>query len=201
MSRVGSVIRLAPLAALALSGCGSGQDQSSRATVPTTLQSEARPIGLGRRFQPPARGPTIGTCAKQLGAREPSHVEVFAANRVVILPAGIGTRPPRRAVDGTVMTARCYSALVTLAPTGVVFVRPGAHLRVADLFRSWGQPLSRRRLASFTATPGSDVIAFVDGRRWREAPGAVPLTRHAEIVLEVGPFVPPHRSFMFPRGT
>jgi len=29
----------------------------------------------------------------------------------------------------------------------------------------------------------------------------VPLTRHAEIVLEVGPHVPPHSSYMFPPGT
>jgi len=26
----------------------------------------------------------------------------------------------------------------------------------------------------------------------------VPLTAHAEVVLEVGPYVPPHRSYTFP---
>jgi len=45
------------------------------------------------------------------------------------------------------------------------------------------------------------VRAYVDGRRWtRTAPAAIPLTRHAEIVLELGPYVPPHRSFTFPPG-
>jgi len=29
----------------------------------------------------------------------------------------------------------------------------------------------------------------------------VPLARHSEIVLEVGPYVPPHRSYTFPPGT
>jgi hypothetical protein len=29
----------------------------------------------------------------------------------------------------------------------------------------------------------------------------VPLTPHAEIVLEVGPHVPPHASYTFPPGT
>jgi hypothetical protein len=146
-------------------------------------------------------GPTIGTCARKLGGRTAAHVELFADDRVVILPAGIGTRPPRRAVDGTIMSARCYAALVTISPTGVVLVRDHLHLRIAELFRSWGQPLSSSRLASFTAAHGSQVIAFVDGRRWPASPSAVPLTRHAEIVLEVGPFVPPHRSFTFPQGT
>jgi hypothetical protein len=42
---------------------------------------------------------------------------------------------------------------------------------------------------------------FVDGERWPGAPAAVPLTRHAEIVLEVGPRVPPHSSYAFPAGT
>jgi hypothetical protein len=27
----------------------------------------------------------------------------------------------------------------------------------------------------------------------------IPLARHAEIVLEVGGYVPPHRAFLFPR--
>ena len=45
------------------------------------------------------------------------------------------------------------------------------------------------------------MAVFVDGRPWRGAPGAVPLTRHAEIVLEVGPHVPPHSSYAFPPGT
>jgi hypothetical protein len=77
---------------------------------------------------------------------------------------------------------------VTLDPAGVVLVRPGA------LFRSWGRPLSPARLASFGAAAGSRVAVFVDGRAWHGTPAAVPLTRHAEIVLEVGPHVPPHLS-------
>ena len=51
------------------------------------------------------------------------------------------------------------------------------------------------------AVRGSQVVVFVDGRRWNGGPAAVPLTRHAEIVLEVGPHVPPHSSYAFPPGT
>ena len=64
-----------------------------------------------------------------------------------------------------------------------------------------GEPLSRTRLTSFSAPAGTQVAVYVDGRRWNGGPGSVPLARHAEIVLEVGPRVPPHSSYAFPPGT
>jgi hypothetical protein len=128
-------------------------------------------------------------------------VEVFAADRVVIVPAGIGTRPPRSYSEGRIARARCYGSLVTLEPTGVVLVRPDAKLTVGDLFASWGQRLSPDRMASFTARAGRPVTVYVGGKRSTGSPGSVPLVPHAEIVLEVGPHVPPHTSYTFPSGT
>jgi hypothetical protein len=127
------------------------------------------------------------------------HVEVFGANRVVIVPAGIGTEPPRELVAGRVLSARCYGSLVTLDPTGVLLVRAGQKLSLSDVFRAWGQPLSTSRLGSFTAPDG--VRVFVDGHRLNVPPERVVLTRHEEIVLEAGPYVPPHRRYAFPPGT
>lgn len=173
----------------------------SSPAIPQALLSQARPIGAGPRFHPPATGPVSGSCTPGLGPRDGVHVEVFAANRVLLLPAGIGTKPPRNVLDGRVTQARCYGQLVTLDPTGVVLVRPGAQLTLGALFRSWGQPLSPARLASFSAPAGTRVTVFVDGRAWPGAPAAVPLTRHTEIVLEVGPHVPPHQSYTFPLDT
>jgi hypothetical protein len=125
---------------------------------------------------------------------------VFGADRVVIVPTGIGTRPPRGVSAGRIVSAGCYGSLVTLEPTGVVLVRPGPRLVLSDLFRAWGVPLSMRQVASFKAPAGGRVAVFVGGRRWRGEPGRVPLSRHAEIVLEVGPYVPPHSSYTFPAG-
>ena len=195
----------APIIAAALvTGCGTSHSTSStpaNAQIPQGLLSQARPIGAGPAFQPPAAGPVTGPCLPALGPRDGAHVEVFAANRVVLLPAGIGIRSPRASATGRISRASCYGALVTLDPTGLVLVRPGAGLTMATLFRSWGQPLSATRLASFRAAPGTHVSVFVDGRPWPGAPGALPLTRHAEIVLEVGPHVPPHASYAFPPGS
>jgi len=193
----------AALAALILTAAckSTGRQTSTTSAPPAALVAQARPIGRGARFQPPSRGPVIGTCDRGLGPREGVHIEVFAANRVVLVPARIGTRPPRSFSAGRISSARCYGDLVTLDPTGVVLVRPGVRPVLADLFRAWGQPLSARRIASFPASGGARVVVFVNGRRWPGAPGRVPLARHWEIVLEVGLHVPPHRSYTFPPST
>lgn len=162
--------------------------------LPRALVREARPIGAGARFRPPARGAVPGPCRERLGARDAVHLELFARNRVVLVAAGIGVRARRAGRPA------CYGALVTLDPTGVVLVRRGRRATLADLFRAWGQPLTPTRLADFTAPRGTRVELFVDGRRRPGAPGRLVLVRHAEIVLELAPHVPPHSSYSFPRG-
>jgi hypothetical protein len=189
------------LSAAVLAACGSARRVAPAAGLPPRLVAEARPIGRGASFHPPATGPVIGRCRHGLGSRFGVHVELFAADRVVLVAAGMGTRPPRSFSAGRISGARCYGDFVTLEPTGVVLVRPGARLLLADLFRAWGQPLTPRRLASFSAPAGSRVAVFVDGRRWHGSPRAVPLAPHWEIVVEVGPHVPPHASYTFPPGS
>lgn len=183
--------------AAALGACGGAGATNPAAPIPRSLLAQARPIGVGARFRPGVDGTPAGRCRPRLGDRFQVHIELFAANRVVILPAGIGTLPPRRWLGGMLTGARCFGELVTLQPTGVVLVAPGAGATVGTLFRSLGQPLGARRLAGFTAPPGGHVRAYIDGTAARRAPSGVPLTPHAEIVLEVGPYVPPHASFRF----
>ncbi|HEY3726421.1 MAG TPA: hypothetical protein VGL51_04555 [Solirubrobacteraceae bacterium] len=191
----------------ALAACGSHHRTTTArfiapgTGIPPSLAREARPIGQGPRFHPPATGPVAGRCSPRLGKRDGVHVELFAADRVLLVAAGIGTRPPLAFSEGRISDARCYGDLVTLEPTGVVLIRRGLKIRLATLFAAWGQPLSRRRLASFAAGPGTEVAVFVNGLRWTGEPGAVVLSRHDEIVLEVGPYVPPHPTYTFPPGT
>lgn len=149
------------------------------------------PIGVGPRYHPTAYNAAVAA-ARPVGALRCAsggrtfavHVELFAHRRVVVVPAGIGAGP-----------RGCSYPTRTDAPTGVVRVsRPG--LTLADLFRVWGRRLSTSRLLSF---PGK-VSAFVDGHRFTGPPGAIPLRRHAQIVLEVGAYVAPHPSYLFPKG-
>jgi hypothetical protein len=190
--------------ALALAGCGSGSSAHQATSahpaaglIPAALVRESRPIGRGRAFAPAATGPVLGACRPGLGRRVGVHVEVFAANRVVLVAAGIGVRPPLRRSEGRITQARCFGALVTLEPTGVVLLAPDTRLTLSALFRSWGPPLSADRLASFHG----HVRLYVGGRPWPGAAAGVPLRPHPEIVLEVGPYVPPHSSYHFPPGS
>lgn len=194
-------VAVALVAVIVVSGCGVTHRAPPTAGIPRALVLEARPIGAGARFHPPVTGSVIGGCRRRPGPRTGVHVELFAADRVVLVAAGIGTRQPWTFSAGRISGASCYSDLVTLEPTGLVLLRPGLRLSLSDFFRAWGQPLSRRGLAGFSAPAGTRVAVFVNGQRWHGSPAAVPLAAHSEIVLEVGPYVPPHPSYTFPPGT
>ena len=132
--------------------------------IPPALLAGLRTVGRGERFHPPATGPVLGPCHAAFGPRVAAHIELFADNHVVLIAAGVGARPPRRVQDARVVQAACFGDVVTLDPTGIVYARAGVGATVGDLFRSWGEPLSPTRLASFAAPAGAHVAVYVDGR-------------------------------------
>jgi hypothetical protein len=146
------------------------------------------------------RGAPIGRfrCAGDTGRRFGVHLELFVRRRVLIVPAAIGVARPYRSDDARVVPGRCSYAMRTLDPTGVIEVRLGVRATLGDLFGLWGQPLDRRRIAGFRS--GAPLLAFVGGTRWRGDPRAIPLRRHAQIVLELGGYVPPHPRYLFAGG-
>ncbi len=149
------------------------------------------PIGVGPRYHPPAANATVlaGTplgrlrCVK--GARFAVHVELFARREVAIIPPRVG-----------IARSGCSYPLRTTTPTGVVDVAQVGRWTLGDLFRVWGQRLGKTRLLSFSGP----VAAFVDGHRRLGDPRSIVLTRHAEVVLEVGGYLTPHASYLFPKG-
>lgn len=187
---------------LALAGCAGASDARSteRGAVPVALAIAARPIAAGNPLHARERPPAPRPCRRTLGRRFAAHVEVFADDRVVLVPAGIGAGRPFRRSLGRIVLARCYGALVTLDPTGVVLVAAGARASLGDVLATWGVPLGPRSVARRALRTPRGWRAYVDGRRHMRDPLAIPLTRHAEIVLELGPFVAPHASYRFPRG-
>ena len=81
-----------PAATVALvftAGCGSTEHRSATSVdePPAALLAEARPIGTGVRFQPPAIGPIVGPCRPRLGRRQGVHVELLR-------PTGWCSSPP-----------------------------------------------------------------------------------------------------------
>ena len=135
-------------------------------------------------------------CSGAVRARFGVHVELFAKRLVVIVPAGVGIAPPLRRDGAYVPSGRCSYPARTREPTGVIEVTQGVPLTLGQFFEVWGQPLSPTRLAGFRGR----VVAFVGGHVRPGDPRTIPLTRHAQIVLEVGGYVRPHASFLFRRG-
>jgi hypothetical protein len=171
-----------------LSACG--EDEPS-----FELPPGARPIGAGPRFHPPLKEGPVPDCRPgPLGERFGAHLELFGEDRVVLFARGIGTRPPRDTLGGRITGARCFGPIVTIDPTGLVLLRPGTRATVGDVFALWGQPLGPRRAASFRGR----VRAYVNGERVRGAVARIPLRRHDQIVLQVGPYVLPHAAYTFP---
>lgn len=175
-------------------------------------QARTRPFGRGVRYRPPSLGdavrarlPVAGLrCGLQGGSWYGAHVELFAEGREIAVPAGIGIAPPQLRLAGSVSAGACEYPLRTADPTGVVLVS-SAHTgpvrpTLGALFALWGQPLNSQRLAGFTARPGSRVTVFVDGRRVGGDPRSIDLRPHAQIVVEVGPYVEPHPAYRFAPG-
>jgi len=166
------------------------------------------PIGAGPLFHPGpsngvvTRGLPVGrlTCSKAERARSGVHLELFAQGRVVIVPAGIGVAPPIRRKGVYVLSGRCSYPARTREPTGVIELDSATPMTLGDFFAVWGRPLTTRRLLGFSARRGEVVRAYVNGRRHRSDLRSIPLRRHDEIVLEVGPLIPPHASYRFPKG-
>lgn len=213
MPSVKRLLLLAPLAGLCF-GCAASQTAPERpvsarasAAVLSLDLAQTRPAGLDPAFRPPAingsavaRGAPVGSlrCVAHRAVSYGAHIELFARDHGVVVPAGIGIAgPERRGVF--VLGGRCAYPLRTVEPTGVIEIDRGAAApppTLGRLFALWGEPLSRTRLAAFTGA----VLAFVDGRRWGGNPASIPLQRHTQVVLELGPFVPPHRTYLFPPG-
>jgi hypothetical protein len=183
-------LALAVLVAVPVAGCaGHGAGKPPR--LPTTAPG----VGPGARFRPPSLGrraaeakPIAGLhCTRDTTPRYGVHLEVFAQKKVVLIPPGIGIAPPRRASGAYVRGGRCSYPLRTREPTGVIEVqarRPT--MTLGQFFAIWGQRPRGR--------------AYVNGRTWNGDPRAIPLTKHAQIVLEVQGYVRPHASYRFPPG-
>jgi hypothetical protein len=135
-------------------------------------------------------------CAAPAASRYGVHLELFVDGWVVLVPSGIGIRRPWVGSVPYVESGACEHAILTREPTGVIEVaQPGRTL--ADLFRIWGEPLGPDGFARYRGA----VTAHVDGRLWKGDPAAIPLSRHAQIVLQVGrPRIRPHVVYTFPAG-
>ena len=195
------------LCSLLAAGCAATpRAESKRGSSGVDYLASARTVGPGTSFRPGPTDVLVAQAARADGmsckvpspATSVAHVEVFAANHVVVIPAGIGIAPPLVAHGAYAYGGRCVYPLRTLEPTGVLLIEPGPTRSLGQFFDLWGQPLNQRDVAGFHAPHGHTVSVFVDGTLWRGNPRSVSISAQAQITIEVGPFVRPHVRYSFP---
>jgi hypothetical protein len=58
---------------------------------------------------------------------------------------------------------------------------------LGDFFAVWQQPLDKRRAASARPEKKESMRVWVNGQPYADDPAKIPLTAHADIVIQVGP--------------
>ena len=116
-----------------------------------------------------------------------AHLTILVHGKPRQVPAGIGIPggvarqiPTRTFIGG----GTCFYWLHTHAPDGVIHIESPTRrtYTLGDFFDEWGQPLGPDR-----AGPAKGRVTALDnGRVWTGNPRDIPLTRHAQIQLEVG---------------
>jgi hypothetical protein len=131
-----------------------------------------------------------------------AYLRIYVDGEPRAVPLGIGIGGPRTITKNPggpfVSGGSCFSFLHTHASDGIIHIEAPGKVRftLAQFFAVWGQRLDRRHIGPVKGR----VIAYVDGRRWRADPRAIPLLRHSQIQLVVGrPLVAP-AAITFPKG-
>jgi hypothetical protein len=192
------------------SGSGGTRSLESRALARSvSLGPEGVPIPAAPVLAGPGE-PAVGgrvdgiSCGaiEELAFHVHAHLAIFVSGRQRRVPAGVGIGAPRTVVPAPggafVAGGACFSWLHTHAADGIIHIESPVQraFTLGEFFDVWKQPLGRRRVGSKTGR----VTAFLDGRPYYLNPRDIPLTRHAQVQLDIGrPAVAPV-SVRFPQG-
>ena len=114
------------------------------------------------------------------------HLVILDRGKPVPIPPNVGQPVGRR----------CIYWVHTHTPDGIIHIEApmDRSFTLGDFFNVWGQPLFRRRAADAHAPKGRQLKIWVNDKPYTGDPRAIPLTPHADIVIEAGPpFVTPPR--------
>lgn len=121
------------------------------------------------------------------------HLTVFVNGAARRIPYGIGIPAAQLSptpVGPYVGAGACFYWLHTHAADGIIHIESPVErtYTLGNFFDEWGRRLGRAEVGPATGR----VTAFYDGRLFRGNPRDIPLTKHAQIQLDVGrPLVAP----------
>lgn len=132
---------------------------------------------------------------EQLTYHNHAHLTIFVNGQLRTIPIGVGMVPPAQVEqtangDWATGSADCLYWLHVHAQDGIIHIEsptPKTY-ELAQFFAIWHVPLSADQIGSYKGT----VTATLNGKPWTGNPGQIPLTEHAQIVLNLGgPVVTP----------
>ncbi len=127
-------------------------------------------------------GETVGgiSCDAQEGQRIHihQHLVILDHGKAVDIPPNVGQPSGKR----------CIYWLHTHTPDGFIHVEApqDRSFTLGDFFTVWGQPLTGTTAASGRVAKGESLKVWVNGEPFAGDPRSVPLTAHADIVIQVG---------------
>jgi hypothetical protein len=147
---------------------------ASLACVVSVASSAARAQAMGQ----PIKGIS---CDAQEGQRIHihQHLAIYDHGKAVEVPQYIGIP----------QAARCIYWLHTHTPDGIIHVEApmDRSFTLGDFFAVWGQPLDRKHAGPVQTRKNEAMRVWLNGVRYAGDPAKIPLTAHADIVIQVGP--------------
>jgi hypothetical protein len=128
-----------------------------------------------------------------------AHLSLFVGGEQIAVPAGVGIVDP-------VLTAgyvnfdrtKCFYELHTHDASGILHLHANSGrvlpLTLGQLFGVWGRTLSREEVAGNTGP----VTAYVNQQLYTGDLGAIVLSNHTQVTLEVGSRVVKPPTYLFP---
>ncbi len=132
---------------------------------------------------------------EQLTYHHHAHLVIFINGKTRPMPLGVGMVPPaivEQTANGDLATGSqtCLYWLHVHAQDGIVHIESPSpkNFLLGQFFGVWHQALSSTQIGPYSG----HVTATVNGQPWAGDPGEIPLTEHAQIVLNLGgPVVTP----------
>jgi hypothetical protein len=117
---------------------------------------------------------------EQKGKLYHAHLTILYQGTPVPVPNKIGNK------------GSCLYWLHTTDDTGVITIAlpkdaANRQFTLGQFFQIWGQPLQKGQVATLNVGQGEQVRVWVNGKPHQGDPANVPLTSHADVVVQIGP--------------
>lgn len=118
---------------------------------------------------------------EQLAVHYHAHITILYKGQPVYIPGQVG-----------IIGSQCFYWMHTHSTSGIVHIEApkdssSRQFTVGDFFQVWDQPLTSKKVTTFTVGKGESVKAWVDGKPYDGDPRKIVLKSHTNVVIEVGP--------------